>query len=389
MLIYMYTFHACVDEYILLCCNDDQVIKHAAVINLTSDNEMTITPYQIAPCHMKSIESSRWQLLKLGVTVPIKPGDVCTLLPDKCWFKIISVPERMENNEDSILKRKADEDIDCNITNDKRFCSGEGDNSQSSCSALDEILNNNDINKINVEKTVINENNLLYNNDEDKMQDLNSTSMCEHHNMDQSSVIKEDYKVQNMNIEDNKPSTSEQILSLKENLDLPCINENNEIAMVKDTESSISNGQESETSNNTTINNFRRNKCKYGKKCYRKNSQHKNKFSHPGDSDYDISDNRQECPYGSRCYRKNPQHKVEFKHSDTNITNKRKKRNSKRTEVQESLDTLSGMEDSSVEESAEESVDESDYEPSDIESFDDDEMHSDKNESELENDIAD
>ncbi|KAK9306034.1 hypothetical protein QLX08_003105 [Tetragonisca angustula] len=367
--------------------NDDQVIKQAAVINLTSDNEMTITP--IAPCYMKSIESSRWQLLKLGVTVPIKPGDVCTLLPDKCWFKIISVPERMENNEDSILKRKADEDIDCNTTNDKRFCSGEGDNSQSSCSALDEILNNNsDINKINVGKTVINENNLSYNNDEDKMQNLNST-LCEHHNINQS--IKEDYKVQNMNIEDNKPSTSEQILSFKENLDLPCTNEDNETdTMVKDTQSYISNGQESETSNNIAINNFRRNKCKYGKKCYRKSSQHKNKFSHPGDSDYDISDNRQECPYGTRCYRKNPQHKIEFKHSDTNITNKRtKKQNSKRTKVQESLDTLRGMEDSSVEESAEESVDESEYEPSDIETSDDNEIYSDKNESELENDIAD
>ncbi|KAF3427099.1 hypothetical protein E2986_00371 [Frieseomelitta varia] len=332
-------------------CNDDQVIKHAAVINLISDNEMTITP--IAPCYMKSIESSRWQLLKLGVT--------------------------------------ADEDIDSNTTNDKRFCSGEGDNSQSSCSALDKILNNNsDINKINVEKTVIDENNLLYNNDEDKIQDLNSTLMCEHHNIDQSSVIKEDYKVQNMNIKDNKPSTSEQILSLKENLDLPCTNEDNEIdTMVEDTQSYISNGQESETYNNTTINNFRRNKCKYGKKCYRKSSQHKNIFSHPGDSDYDISDNRQECPYGTRCYRKNPQHKIEFKHSDTNITNKRKKQNSKRTKVQESLDTLSGMEDSSVEESAEESVDESEYEPSDIETSDDNEMYSDKNESELENDIAD
>lgn len=134
---------------------------------------------------------------------------------------------------------------------------------------MDEILNNNnDINKINVEKTVINENNLLYNNDEEKMQDLNSTLMCELHNIDQSSVIKEDYKTQNMNIEDNKPSTSEQILSLKENLDLPCTNEDNEIAMVKDTQSCISNRQESETSN-IAINNFRRNKCKYGKKCYR------------------------------------------------------------------------------------------------------------------------
>ena len=131
-------------------------------------------------------------------------------------------------------------------------------------------------------------------------------------------------------------------------------------------------------------------KCFMKKSFGRKSSQHKNKFSHPGDSDYDISDNRQECPYGTRCYRKNPQHKIEFKHSDTNITNKRtKKQNSKRTKVQESLDTLRGMEDSSVEESAEESVDESEYEPSDIETSDDNEIYSDKNESELENDIAD
>lgn len=55
---------------------------------------------------MKSTESSRWQLLKLGVTVPIKPGDVCTLVPEKCWFKIILVSDKMENNEDYALKRK-------------------------------------------------------------------------------------------------------------------------------------------------------------------------------------------------------------------------------------------------------------------------------------------
>lgn len=113
----------------------------------------------------------------------------------------------------------------------------------------------------------------------------------------------------------------------------------------------------------------------------RKNSQHRDKFSHPEDSDYDIPDNREECPYGTRCYRKNPQHKMKFKHIGTNIANnKRKKQNSKRTQIQKSLDTISGMEDSSVEESAEESIDESEYEPSsNDESSDDDEMYSDKN----------
>lgn len=54
---------------------------------------------------MKSAECSRWQLLKLGTSVPIKPGDVCSLLPDKCWFKIVSVPETMEENDET-LERK-------------------------------------------------------------------------------------------------------------------------------------------------------------------------------------------------------------------------------------------------------------------------------------------
>lgn len=116
----------------------------------------------------------------------------------------------------------------------------------------------------------------------------------------------------------------------------------------------------------------------------RKNSQHRDKFSHPDDPDYDIPDNRKKCPYGTQCYRKNPQHKIQFKHTGKDIASKHNKRNYKQTQKQ-SLDILSGIEDSSAEESAEESVDESEYEPSDVESSDDDEIYSDKNESEQEN----
>lgn len=121
----------------------------------------------------------------------------------------------------------------------------------------------------------------------------------------------------------------------------------------------------------------------------RRSLQHKTKFSHPEDSDYDIPDNREECPYGIRCYRKNPQHKIQFKHTNTNIASKHNKRSRKRTEIQAALETISGMEDSSVDESAEESIDESEYEPSsDIGSSEDEEMYSEENESEQEDETG-
>lgn len=55
---------------------------------------------------MRSTESKQWKLLKLGTTVPIKPGYICSLVPDKCCFKIISVQDKMDNNEEYAIKRK-------------------------------------------------------------------------------------------------------------------------------------------------------------------------------------------------------------------------------------------------------------------------------------------
>ncbi|XP_016912312.1 aprataxin and PNK-like factor isoform X2 [Apis cerana] len=372
-----------ISRKVVTACDNDQVIKHAAIINVMSNNEMTITP--VSPCYMKSTESSRWQLLKLGVTVPIKPGDVCTLVPEKCWFKIILVSDKMENNEDYALKRKANEDIDSDTIHDKRLCSesGEGDNLQ--YNVLNKMLNkNNDITKVKVEENIINENNVSYNDNEDKTQNSNSILKYECQNIHHSSVTEDISKIQNANKSNDKPA-NEKNLSLK-NSHLTSINVNNEKVTTKNIQSPISKGEhESKISTNVTVCNvFRRNKCKYGKECYRKNSQHRDKFSHPDDPDYDIPDNRKKCPYGTQCYRKNPQHKIQFKHTDKDIASKHNKRNYKQTQKQ-SLDILSGIEDSSAEESAEESVDESEYEPSDIESSDDDEIYSDKNESEQEN----
>lgn len=71
----------------------------------------------------------------------------------------------------------------------------------------------------------------------------------------------------------------------------------------------------------------RREPCRYGIKCYRKNPQHRAEFSHPGDPDY-KDDDRPECPYGTECYRKNPLHWQTYKH-----TKKPDKRTKKRQRV--------------------------------------------------------
>ncbi|XP_017792118.1 PREDICTED: aprataxin and PNK-like factor [Habropoda laboriosa] len=303
-------------------CDDERIVKHAVTINLTPENEMTITPHQVSSCYMKSSESPRWQLLKLGNTVPIKPGDVCSLVPHKCWFKIISLSDKMENNEECTLKRKANKDVNSNVP-DKKLCSesGEGDNLRSSSDVLNKMLNS---------------------NNNDITEDTNCKVIQESQNTDELSAVENDvYKVENAN---------GKTLSSIQNSNMSSTTENSENVTTED----ASNGSTSATLN------ISREKCKYAEKCYRKNPQHKAEFSHPKDSDYDAPDNREECPYGTECYRTGAQHKMQFKHN----TNKHGKRSRKQTQGRVSLDTLSGMEDSSGEESMDESVDESEYDPS-------------------------
>lgn len=86
----------------------------------------------------------------------------------------------------------------------------------------------------------------------------------------------------------------------------------------------------------------------------RKNKEHKEQFSHPGDDDYETLDSRPECRYGIRCYRKNPQHRKDFKHT---IQRRRRPQTPIRAQTPE---TTSATDQSSFEES----IDESEYEPS-------------------------
>lgn len=128
---------------------------------------------------------------------------------------------------------------------------------------------NNDITKVKVEENIINENNVSYDENENKTQNSNSTLKYECQNIDHSSTTEDVSKIQNANKSNDKPA-NEKNLSFK-NSHLASISVNNEKVTTKNIQSPVSKGEhESKISTNVIVCNvFRRNKCKYGKECYR------------------------------------------------------------------------------------------------------------------------
>ncbi|KAG7204095.1 hypothetical protein KM043_001944 [Ampulex compressa] len=357
--------------------NDGPTVKNAVTINLAPNGEMKITP--VRPCYIKSKDSSRWRLLKLGIGVPIKTGDVCSLLPEKCWFKVISVSNMMEDNDRS-LKRKAEEDDSDSVVSDKRKCSDSTTNvstDKNSNETVETVEAKEGDSMVQNEENVVQDANLLNDTkmavraelaiediyrasgsvqNEDKLhEDDSKSTICFQdtiqHLKDKEEKHRKDVNINIMygkaGISDLATENTKQNRGRDESSSQSAARYNNKIdSLVSEEKASAS------VSNNN--NNPTRNKCAYGKKCYRKNRYHKSEFSHPGDSDYELPDDRQECPYGIKCYRKNPQHRTQFKHTAV-------RRGRKRTLVQAPpMDNSSPMEESSYEES----IDESDYEPS-------------------------
>nr|XP_033324133.1 aprataxin and PNK-like factor [Megalopta genalis] len=334
-----------------------QITKYAATINLLPNNELTLTP--VVSCFMRSSETSRWQLLKLGTTVPIKPGDICSLVSDKCCFKIVPVPSTMEIKEEHAVKRKAEGDIDCDIP-DKMLCSesGEGDNLRSVNNVSNDTLTNN--------------NNTITIKDQEiciPKKDLSNGVVATE---SISPIIGTIHASSSSNADEMHASNS----ASPDNI------------VTRNTESHASEQANKENvAARTTSKTPRREKCIYGEKCYRRNPHHRAKFSHPKDPDYDIPDNRKECPYGTKCYRKNPQHKEEYKHTTKKATNDKKRNHQKPS--QPLLYDLSDIEDLFADDSEEESVDESEYEPTSEAEYSDYDEHFDQNESDWEDDIFD
>ncbi|XP_012222159.1 aprataxin and PNK-like factor isoform X2 [Linepithema humile] len=342
---------------------------------------MTITP--VAPCYMKSAGCAKWQSLKSGSRVPIKPGDVCSLLPDKCWFKVISVPDTMEEN-DQILKRKVDEDSS-NEADSKKACLSSSTEAVVSPSETLNILNDKDL-------LTKHENFPINGNAEPDilvpvLQEIYSASCPEGSNMPAtSSKMSIDFqdaiesfvehentkqKAENINLTNETATDSIDAESVEKKIKWDGnarFSDRAEAASVGDRAEAASasvpvpqNDSQSpvvaprKRKNAPKPDRVPREKCKYGTQCYRKNSNHKTNYSHPGDRDYDEVDNRVECPYGVKCYRKNPQHRAQYKHT---IVSRRRR---KATIPVPSATVDTPETDHS---SAEESVDESDYEPS-------------------------
>ncbi|XP_014473170.1 PREDICTED: aprataxin and PNK-like factor isoform X3 [Dinoponera quadriceps] len=356
-----------------LSCNDKPVLKHTLIINLSPDDEMTITP--MVPCYMKPSGCTRWQPLRFGSSTPIKPGDVCSLLPDKCWFKVISVPETMEKN-DQTLKRKAEEDFNQDIVDSKKVClSFNTEAVTSAVETLNDFLNDKDsLAKCPI--PVINGNEHgdtaapflqeIYSTSYPEGSDVSAT--CSKISSDlpdaaeasvecESNAKREKRSDESTNVEPEERPTCDLDAHFDQASDQEAIIE--AVAPMRD-ESRSPVARRDRASNSNRENNDvpKREKCTYGTRCYRKNPNHKNNYSHPGDADYDADadevDNREECPYGNKCYRKNPQHKAQFKH----ISMPRRRRKVANSAQQPAVV------DTETDASSMESVDESDYEPS-------------------------
>ncbi|KAL0105362.1 hypothetical protein PUN28_016786 [Cardiocondyla obscurior] len=324
---------------------------------------MTITP--VAPCYMKSAGFTQWQPLKLGITVPIKPNDICSLLPDKCWFKIVSVTDTMENGDQASEREFNQEDAN-NEADSIRVCLLSSMEAPASPhQSLNDILhvktanehedcpNKGDGEQGDVVTPPVAQIDSSSSPEENNMPATSSKMSTDSQNLIEPSVKHENNrkrKAKNINLINKTATNGESGKKIK----WDCIAYFSSPAhAVPDESLAATADYQVKASNPDRV---PREKCMYGPQCYRKNHNHKNNYSHPDDSDYDGIDDRQECPYGAKCYRKNPQHKTQFKHT----TGHRRRRRAGTPLNPELVNNVSETDESSVEES----VDESDYDPS-------------------------
>ncbi|XP_018313922.1 aprataxin and PNK-like factor isoform X2 [Mycetomoellerius zeteki] len=315
---------------------------------------------------MKSAGCARWRSLKLGSSVPIKPGDVCSLLPDKCWFKIISTDTMQEG--DQTLKRKVDEEDLNNEVDSKKACLlSSMEAVVSPGKTLNDVLQDKD--PSNERKDFPINGNGEHRDEATPVLQIDPASLPEGNavtatsskmSTDSQDVIEPPVdhesnrkrKVRNINLTNKAATNGESGKKVKWDCDVHVSDQIEEVSS-NNPQSPVAMPQDQASASN--LNRVPREKCTYGARCYRKNPNHKNNYSHPNDSDYDEVDNREECPYGVKCYRKNPQHKTQFRH-----TSAPRRRRRAATPMHSVVVDTSETEASS----AEESVDESDYEPS-------------------------
>uniref|UniRef100_A0A6P7G9N5 Aprataxin and PNK-like factor n=1 Tax=Diabrotica virgifera virgifera TaxID=50390 RepID=A0A6P7G9N5_DIAVI len=115
-----------------------------------------------------------------------------------------------------------------------------------------------------------------------------------------------------------EPGSSNSTIRIKTETD---IKEEPEPIDTDNAETNLNVPQAIPANNPVPVLNGRRDRCWYGRQCYRTNPLHKLNLSHPGDPDYDGDNdndnaevNQQPCPYGVQCYRRNVLHRRLYKH---------------------------------------------------------------------------
>ncbi|XP_012276252.1 aprataxin and PNK-like factor isoform X2 [Orussus abietinus] len=319
---------------------------------------MTITPNQVAPCYIKTTGSTSWELLKLGCTVPINIGDICCLLPDKSWIKIVETMAAEQSDEQPPEKKVClESSTEAILSPSKDLNDALSSNTIDSVKKDLQINNNNGIQKRPMTESIMKD---IYGASTPEEGELKGTESLLGTTKDTVSSLQSDNSTKAETKEDSpKIINKENICNedcgkkIKWDCGQHFSDQTSSDAIQTTVQPSVSSPKPDTVNLNSSNSPPPRNKCTYGSRCYRRNSDHRTMFSHPGDADYDVPDNRPECRFGIRCYRKNPQHRKEFKHTV-------RSRGRAPTPIRAKTPDTSGTDPSS----AEESIDESEYDPS-------------------------
>ncbi|KAL7301301.1 hypothetical protein TKK_0006039 [Trichogramma kaykai] len=335
--------------------NDEPTLSKAINIQVTPDGQMSITPFKGVQCYIRGRADSNWRQLGIDTTYPLHLQDTCLLNPIKIWFRVISAMSENNNLVNKRLEESSGDEPPC-----KKPCSeidnssaGTGDNSVQDSAVDNEAHNNTPYEAITLQIK--------------GEQSSNDTAETKEHDQIETKInLKSDENEQSdplfiPNVNDDHGDDFEaRILNGQVGDGDQALDIGNATGSSDQVGVSNATGDGAQQTGQTNNKPKYREKCKYGDTCYRINSEHRSQFSHPGDSDYNLIDQRPECEYGTACYRKNSQHKQDYKHTV------RKPRKIKTTVARQ----LTPESDFSDEDSFTESIDESDYDPSFI---DDDE----------------
>ncbi|XP_056636873.1 aprataxin and PNK-like factor [Diorhabda sublineata] len=296
-----------------LNCKDKRISRNHALITVT-ESDITIKSTHVNPLFYKPYGGNSLKIVKTNETVIIHDGDQFGLLADTFWFKV-RYPEarsgvkRHHNGVqvDTILN------ISCDDVNhsefegevDSKLCEKEIDSNKRAEFGTEQQ------NQTHLEeKLCVKDNeNLL----EDQTNEIDTTNEDSDKNTNESKDFADFLgKSEEKGLpEPNKPHKnchSEENHTNENDNTTDCVNE-------KDDEE-LKNPNNNDASNkNDTATKKQRQKCWYGAKCYRKNTDHKQQYSHAGDSDYDEND-IPNCPFGSACYRTNGLHRQHYKHDN-------------------------------------------------------------------------